>query len=646
VISAPTRSARRSLIAEPFRAVLINSVFGRSLKATAPLTCVLLALTACSGVRTERYLVDENYAAGSPSTDTGDVPAEGTETPGAGGSAGSIPKVGNSGTAGAGAEPGSTDVPPSTPTPTPSTTPPPPPAPPPTALSVALDPSRISALPDCALARAGQCVVPITRSKAEVCSRFATDWPKRGASDYTLPSDSCSPAALGSEARADALRRVNFYRWLAALPPVSLNDEWSAYSSACAVMQSHLGDVSHHPSSSAACYSALGATASEQSLLALGAHTPADAVDDLVWDAGARNLHELGHRWALLHPGLSELGVGFAYPQGGRRATCMRETAGSPLVRAADLSGVVTYPSYGRSPFELVDREASAHPSSDALEWSLTLGDSVSISGASMRLYREDTGAYVPVAATSGTIAMYHGLWLDPAEPLEPATYVVLVSGTGLGDFGYRVEFERCAGDAPLSCNVLAQDCGVAGYGCYEPDAPFCSPSGKLPVGTACHGNLLAECAPGAVCVENPSVRDGFACAAYCDANDAHSPAACAKLCAGSAVRMLDPKTSNVVGAYCDPGSGSTCNPLAQNCGSGQACYDWEPARCLDAGKLGEGEKCTFANDCAKGLACTGVGSLKCLPYCDPNAHGTPSACSTLCPGSFWDYDSFGVCRH
>ena len=512
-------------------------------------------------------------------------------------------------------------------------------------LSATDDPARISALPDCALAQAGRCVVPFTHTKDEVCQKLASDWPKQAPTDYVLPEGACTAASLGQGAKTDALRRLNYYRWLSNLAPVTQNDDWSTYAAACSVMQAHRDDPTHNPSPDTACYSDAGALGSSQSLIDLRAHTPADAIDDLVWDAGQRNSHEDGHRWVLLHPGLTEVGIGFAYPPGENRATCVRETAGGHLDRPKDLTGVVAYPSFGRTPYELISRESIASPVSDALEWSVTFDESVSVEWATARVYREGPSGYALVPATSGPIQTFHGLWIDLANgPATPGTYVVIVKGTGLGEFGYRTTIERCGADTPLTCDIAKQDCAVPGYGCYGPGAPYCAKSGNLPNGAACKGNLPSECAPGSACVENSSARDGYTCAAYCDPKSNGDGKSCDKLCRGNYVVFEDAEHDAVAGAYCDPSTGGSCDPLAPSCPAGQGCYGFKPPRCVAVGASPKGAECHFANDCAPGLACIGIEASKCLPYCDVKGNG-PGSCKALCPAAYWDYDSFGICQ-
>ncbi len=517
-----------------------------------------------------------------------------------------------------------------------------------TPLAAVDDPSRISELTGCALAQAGTCLVESARSADEVCQRFSNDWPKQTAMGYTLPEDHCGPAALDAETEDDAVRRINLYRWLSGLAPVSANPEWNTHAAACATIQAHLDDIDHFPPATSTCYGQMGGDASSQSLLAIGPYTPADSIDHLIWDWGDRNQHVLGHRWWMLHPGLTEVGLGFSFPADGRRATCVRNSDGTFLDRPPDLEGVVTYPGYGRTPYELINRTGFAEPVVDALEWFVSMPDSVDPSTAVVRVYREGATAYEVVPVTFGPFLRdYTGLWIAPsADPVPPGGYIVLVHGTSLGDFGYRTELVRCDPGAPLACDEVAQDCGAPGYGCYAHGVPYCAKAGNLTEGALCKGDRPAECAAGLTCVENWHARDEFRCAAYCDEENVDAERGCGNVCPGSYVLVSDSLTSTTAGAYCEAGVGSPCDPLAPACPADQACYSWEPARCLVAGSLAAGAACVYSSDCAPGLGCIGAegSDTRCERYCDLATTGEPGSCDTVCEGEAWTFDGFGLC--
>ena len=513
-------------------------------------------------------------------------------------------------------------------------------------LAAADDPSRISQLTDCALAKGGTCVTPLSRTKAEVCTRWTSDWPKHAPSGYTVPADVCGPAPLNADAALDAVRRVNLYRWLSALPPVAQSADWTAPAQACAVIQAHLPAFNHYPPATSACYTELGGKVSAQSLLAPGEFTPADAIDDLIFDWGSNNVHVLGHRWWLLSPGLEKLGLGFAYPSDGKRSTCVRVSdENTTMDRPDGLAGVVSYPSFGRVPFESIDRESWARPLSYPLEWSVSFPYDTDLSALNVRVYQQSAGGYEPVKVTFGANADFDTVWIDmPNEPMPPGTYVVLVSGTGVGDFGYRTVIDRCGADTPLTCDVVDQNCGVAGYACYGTGAGFCAKAGSLKIGEPCLGNLPAECGAGAACVEPLSAPGTFVCTEYCDPTDDTSPKACKFYCEGNySFTSADQST-----AYCNPHEGSdpgpTCDPLAPQCPTGQGCYD---SHCFPAGTLKKGQTCAAANDCEGTLACSldATSGLTCQPYCDPKSASSANACAVLCPNHFSHLqETLGVC--
>lgn len=523
------------------------------------------------------------------------------------------------------------------------------PAPPP----LAGDVSGITALPNCALAQGGACLVPIARSKAEVCARWEADRPKQTDVFYVPATAACAPGETTAAGQADAVRRVNLARWLSGLEPVRVNSQWSTLASACAIIQAHLGDLDHYPEPTATCYTAAGGAASGESQLALNARTPADAIDNLIWDSGDNNRHILGHRHGLLLPGVREIGVGFARPNNGIDATCVRSFDGTPVSRPAGFAGMVAYPHFGWVPHEIVSRTSYVYRPGDRLEWSVSFASDVTTAGASVRLFRQ-AAAYERVTITFGPYAdaiAPEGFWIEPdPDPMAAGTYVVLVDGTSLGPFGYRIRLESCGPKLPLTCDVLAQDCGVPGYGCYEPGHGLCGKSGGIAIGQPCPGLLPEECVPGATCEPLIANRALSICTPYCDPEDPTAPKACAKLCPGNEVVIYDSVAIAPIGAYCLPGTGGACNPLAPSCSPTQGCYGIDTTACELAGTTPARAECVglFEETCVPGTTCAGIqGSAKqyCQPYCDPAPSATgPKACATLCPGAFWDFDSYGIC--
>lgn len=81
------------------------------------------------------------------------------------------------------------------------------------------------------------------------------------------------------------------------------------------------------------------------------------------------------------------------------------------------------------------------------------------------------------------------------------------------------------------------------------------------------------------------------------------------------------------------------CDPRAQNCPNGLACYGISDLYCAPAGKLEDGAECVRDLDCKKGSVCIGsptdIEKFACAPYCDHLNADAPNACAKLCPTLF-----------
>jgi hypothetical protein len=158
------------------------------------------------------------------------------------------------------------------------------------------------------------------------------------------------------------------------------------------------------------------------------------------------------------------------------------------------------------------------------------------------------------------------------------------------------------------------------------------------------------ECAPGATCKPLLANLTLSQCTPYCDPANPNAPKACAKLCPGNEVEIYAGETFTRVGAYCIPGTGGACNPLAPNCSSGQGCYGLEATACEPAGTTPARAACNgmFEETCVPGTTCVGLqGAAQqyCQPYCDPApAAAGAKACAVLCPGAFWEFGSYALC--
>lgn len=148
---------------------------------------------------------------------------------------------------------------------------------------------------------------PSTRTAREVCDRWAADYPKQATTVFTAGAGTCDPGTIDMTAHADAMRRVNLYRWLLGLDPASVDWNNQAKAQQAALMMDANNALSHSPPSSWQCYTADGAAAAGSSNLALGYGSPADTVDGYMRDRGTPSL---GHRRWIISPSLGQVGFG------------------------------------------------------------------------------------------------------------------------------------------------------------------------------------------------------------------------------------------------------------------------------------------------------------------------------------------------
>ena len=116
----------------------------------------------------------------------------------------------------------------------------------------------------------------------------------------------CEVGDISSQGRENALRLVNFYRWLNNLSMVSTSSEKNAAAQACALIMHANSTLTHYPSSDMSCYTQSGADAAGASNLS---PTPGVyAVDLYMADMG--NETTLGHRRWILSNWLGDIGLG------------------------------------------------------------------------------------------------------------------------------------------------------------------------------------------------------------------------------------------------------------------------------------------------------------------------------------------------
>ena len=140
-----------------------------------------------------------------------------------------------------------------------------------------------------------------------VCSQWL------GTRDAVDPRDwdgdvaTCEPGDMSEAWRALTLRRLNAYRIMAGLHPVSASPTLNQKAQACALLVATHG-LDHRPPPEAPCYTQDGADGARASLLD---RLPAvAALPDYILDPGAHNFRTMSHRVWLLANILGPVGIG------------------------------------------------------------------------------------------------------------------------------------------------------------------------------------------------------------------------------------------------------------------------------------------------------------------------------------------------
>lgn len=225
----------------------------------------------------------------------------------------------------------------------------------------------------------------------------------------------------------DTLRRINLFRWMTGLEPVTHDASLHSRQQACAVLMDANGMLSHSPPSSWSCWTEDGAEGAGASNIALGYSTSAASIDGYIADRG---VDSLGHRRWVLNGPLSRVSMGFV-----GRGGCLG---------VFDRSGTVTrswtsWPSPGPVPLEIFQ-------SGRTLEWWSVHSNDFNFSNATVQI-TDETGASLAIdqrvpAAGYGA----HAIAFRPRgwSPTEGAIYRVRVTGAGPNTIDYTIQPARC----------------------------------------------------------------------------------------------------------------------------------------------------------------------------------------------------------
>lgn len=143
----------------------------------------------------------------------------------------------------------------------------------------------------------------------EICQLWAEGHVENDPEPWTPGETFCAPGTLSEVGYADVLRRINLFRELAGLPPVTEDRSLREREQACAIIMHANEDLSHDPPPSWNCWTEEGHAGAASSNLSLGYPSPSDAINGQMRDV---NVESVGHRRWLLGFFLGKVGIGSA----------------------------------------------------------------------------------------------------------------------------------------------------------------------------------------------------------------------------------------------------------------------------------------------------------------------------------------------
>ena len=262
---------------------------------------------------------------------------------------------------------------------------------------------------------------------AGVCERWKADRADLSEGTWTGSVATCDPGDVTGVARANTLRQVNLFRFLAGLPAVIEDPAKSVSSQACALMQDANKMLSHSPPTTWTCYTDVGATAAGQSNIATTRGVR--AIGLYMNDRG--NETTIGHRRWILSNSLGPIGMGSTSGY-----SCLMTIGGTGKANKA----FVPWPPVGDVPLQALTIEGSL----DAVGWSIQ-SDTINLAGAQVTVTDAGTSLPVTVMQLPANYGSKYAISFVPMGWSTAAghTYSVAVTGTALG-ISYDVNVVSC----------------------------------------------------------------------------------------------------------------------------------------------------------------------------------------------------------
>jgi uncharacterized protein YkwD len=262
----------------------------------------------------------------------------------------------------------------------------------------------------------------------DVCTRWAADRVNVSEGTWSGNIASCTAGDMSADARANALRLVNLYRWLAALPAVDVDPTRNQQDQECALMMRANNMLSHTPPNTWTCWTQAGSDAAGSSNISSG--QAVGSVDGYMIDPG--NPTTIGHRRWLLSNSLGPIGIG-----GTDRSSCLWTLTGTG--RAA--KPWMAWPAPGTIPLAALGARAQTV---DVTGWSIQ-SDTINLATAQVAVTVDGADAPVTVTQLLPNYGSRYAIRFNPTGWTTQAgkTYAVAVTGV-TPPINYTVQVVSC----------------------------------------------------------------------------------------------------------------------------------------------------------------------------------------------------------
>jgi uncharacterized protein YkwD len=263
------------------------------------------------------------------------------------------------------------------------------------------------------------------------CARWNGDRANMSEGTWSGNVASCTVGDISADGRANALKIINLYRWLADLPAVVTDPMRDAQAQACSLMMEAEGSLSHEPGTDWACYSEQGADGASSSNISGGPGV--SSIDAYMLDNG--NATTIGHRRWTLSNSLGPIGLGSTGPGG---SSCFQNLSGTGRAGKPWMA----WPAPGIIPLQAF---GTGRGTIDTTGWTIQ-SDSIMLAGAAITVTAGGTNMPVTVTQLSGGYGSRYALRFNPMGWTTMAGQTYAVSVTGISTpISYEVQVVTCA---------------------------------------------------------------------------------------------------------------------------------------------------------------------------------------------------------